>query len=180
MSHRMFLDRKSTTFLILADQVLPKIGRIREDLERYIGELPVLEFVHEILSKELSEEQAYDSDSESLAITEIEAYEDVEVLAKRLIDDLDSLPWSYTFTIKFHEELSEAFLPLLNNNDISDNLRIFQPDGIFEKSYPLTTGTKELDRTRLGLGLLSFVTDEKWDAESLYIQFKYDGFVGVL
>lgn len=88
------------------------------------------------------------------------------------------MPWNYSFTIKFHKEITEPFLPLLNNKITSNYCSFVQPDEEFEGSFPLTTGSEEKDRSRLGLGLLFIFTDQKWEPDTLYIQFKNDGFVG--
>jgi hypothetical protein len=60
INNKQFIDRGSTEGFIIANNVLPKHGPVREKLNSYIGELPLYDFLYGLLSKELNEEQTYD------------------------------------------------------------------------------------------------------------------------
>ena len=180
VSNRMFMDRRSAIHLFLAEEVIPGTGNIKINLERFIGESPVFDFVYETLAKELHENQKFDPEVGDLNLRELEGYEDSEQTAARLVDELESLPWRYTFTIKFHKEISEALLPIISVNNLGGSIRIATIDDAFEELYPLVSGIESRDRSIAGGGLLSLFTakENKWDKGSLCIQFEQDGFVG--
>src|SRR3990167_3309463 len=78
VNNKSFLDLQSTGGLILASNPLPKHGLILERLETYIGEWPLYDFLYGYLSKELHEEQEYDSSVPVCRLTDIEKYTDAE------------------------------------------------------------------------------------------------------
>ncbi len=179
VNNRMFLDGRSAMPLLLAEKVIPNQGGIREKLNQYISESPIFDFVYESLSKELYERQEYDPETKELKLIEIEGYENPRLTAKRLVDEFDTLPWKYSFTIKFGNELSTLFADLIGCYQLSDSLRLIRPNEDFEKSYPLRSGIEARDRSLFGeLGLPSMFSPPQWDRSSSYLQIEADGFVG--
>lgn len=178
---RMFLDRTSVIDLYKADEVIPIKGEIRKNIEGFISESPVFDFVYETLAQELTENQKYDSAVGSLKLTELEGFEDPKQTAKRLVEELESLPWKYTFTFNFHKELSEKLLPVIEVNNLGNNIRIAQIDVAFEERYPLVSGIKARDQSIAGGGIASLLArpiENKWEQGTLCMQFEQDGFIG--
>lgn len=182
VNNNMFLDRKSSYRLFLAEDSLPKKGALKNQLEKYIGEFPLFEFLSESLSRELYENQKYDSNSPSAKLTEINGYEDSEALTKRLIESFSTLPWEYTLTIKFENDFGELFCKKIKNFSVSDSIQLSCPDEEFKNRFPLVSGNEARDRSLLGgnlLGLgLRIPTPQEWDENAIYFQVKVDGFIG--
>jgi hypothetical protein len=143
-----------------------------------VGEAPVVDFTYENLSRELRETQEYNSEVASQKLVELSEYSDTKRVAARIVDQLESLPWKYTVTIQFHKELSQTLLPLVQERAVGDTIRVAQVNSEFEDKFPLTSGIKARDQSIQRRGLLSIVTDNKWDADLLCLQFKIDGFIG--
>lgn len=182
VNNNMFLDRKSSYRLFLAEDSLPTKGTIKNQLGKYIGEFPLFEFLSESLSRELYENQKYDPDRPSAKLTEIEGYEDPVTLAKRLIESFSTLPWEYTLTIKFENDFGELFCNTIKKFSVSDSIQLSCPDEEFKNSFPLASGNEARDRSLLGGGLLGLglgiFTPQKWDENATYFQVKVDGFIG--
>jgi hypothetical protein len=181
VSNRKFLDRKSAIYLFFAEKVLPESGDLKINLARFIGESPVYDFIYETLVRELSEQQKYDSESVNLELTKLAEYENPEVVATRLVQDFESLPWQYTFTITFHKEISESLLSSIVSKNLSRYMRISRIDESFSKNYPLNSGIEERDRSLAGRSLLSALLipiENEWEKDSLCLQFTQEGFVG--
>lgn len=93
VNNKMFLERESCIRLVSVEESLPKKGLLKDQLEKYINEFPLYEFLNEALSKELYETQKYDKDLASVKLIEIEGYKDPLVVAERLIESFITLPW---------------------------------------------------------------------------------------
>ncbi|MDR4498436.1 MAG: HEPN domain-containing protein [Candidatus Scalindua sp.] len=179
IKNNFFLDRQSTDGLFEVSDILLKHGPIVERLESYIGELPLYEFLCSYLSKELTEEQEYNSSISVSKLTDIEKYSNVVETAERLIETFDSLPWKYVFTLKFKQFLSPIFEEASNRYQLSDTISLTKPDAQLNNEYPLQLGIKASDN-ELGLirGFLARESDEWWDKDFVYLQFVFEGFVG--
>lgn len=177
VTHRQFLERSSTVMLLLADGALPETGPVRQQLERYIGELPFTHFATELLSKNLFEKGKYDSSSEPLSLTEIPEHLDPKELANYLVDEFESLPWSYSLTIELGGDIGKLFAKSLPTFAISDFMRLITPNEKFAALFPLKSGVEAID-TSLGGGILGFLPPPKWNPESTYLQVDIEGFIG--
>ena len=51
--NKLFIDPKSALLFQLAESVPPERGKIKEELEKYINENPVSNFLYEYLSEKL-------------------------------------------------------------------------------------------------------------------------------
>ncbi len=180
VSNGKYLDRKSAFCLFLAENILPGTGKTKNNIERFISESPVFDFVYETLTQELSENQEYDSEAIDMGLCELAEYSDPEQTAARIINDLDSLPWEYIFSISIHKELSEILIPIIGRIDLGSNIRISKIGEDFEEKYSLNSGIKSRDQSIAGGGLLSLLSskENKWDENSICIQFDQSGFVG--
>jgi len=176
--NRMFLDRKSTNMLMLAESALPERGPIKDRLEQYISESPVFDFVYESLSKELYEGQKFDSESALIPLPEIDGFSDPKVVAERLISDLDSLPWSYTLTIKLDNDLGELLGSTIKEHSICDFIKITTPTDDFANKFPLQTlQARGLSGWSL-LSLSALNAQQQYDQSSAYLQVEVKGFIG--
>lgn len=180
VKNKMFLDRASCIGLIDAESILPKSGDIKLKLQSCIGELPLFEFIYETLSRELSENFGYDSDIPILKLSEIEGYEDLQEVSNRLIDEFDSLPWRYIFSIELNSDLSKLFQENIGNFDISDVMVIRKSDIDFSEKYPPMSGINRRDDSISGngAGALFLSTENSWSTSGAYFQMESDGFVG--
>lgn len=181
INHRMFVDLGVENFLRLypAEQALPERGEIRDKLSTYIGEFPLVKFVIDIISEELSDLDDYRSEEPKIKLTEIPGYEDPDVTAASLVERFDSLPWKYTLTIKFPDNISTFFAGFIDKFELSPQLRIVGPGMSLDENYPLTSDNKARERRIRGTtALLLLPGPVQWDEEATYLQIEAEGFVG--
>lgn len=150
VENNMFLQQGGRAGLYKADQVLPATGKVRECLERYVNEFPVVEFVTDVLTDELYQLGKYNSDLPVRPLTDIEGYGDPRATAERLVDLLDSLPWRYALTL---ELVGLSALPIQGIVDLSPTVRIVRPDESFLARYPLRIDDEARRRRIHGTGL---------------------------
>lgn len=175
VQNRMFLNLKSAFILKSAESILPQTGSIKERLEQYISETPILDFVSERLSQELWENQQYDPQALTLPLTEIASYNDPNLTANRLIQDFESLPWEYTLSVKFENDFGELFARTIKEYQISNMITLVSPEDDYYKEYPLES-EEGRNRNLLAGPLLLFPL--KWDQMSSYFQVTISGFIG--
>ncbi len=169
---------KSTVGFLIAGEPLPKHGSSIEKLESFIGERPFYDFLFGYLSKELQEQQDYDSAVPVCKLVELEQYSNVSGTAHRLVELFDTLPWLYKFSIKFKSFLSAIFPESTNRFEISETMSLVKPDDKFFEEYPLQSGIGGRDRYLFGGIYLPFFDPKEWDRESVYLQISTSGFVG--
>jgi hypothetical protein len=180
VKNRMFLERKSTVGLLSSEQILPKTGPIQNKLKEYVSETPLFDFLYETLSRELYENQKYDSEATLIKLSEVEGYQDLSAKAQRLIDDFNSLPWDYSLTIKLDNDFGELFSQSIKQFTVCDNIRLTTPDENFSTTYALQSGIESRDHSLSGrLGLSSILSTEKWDRGRTYFQIFVKGFIGI-
>lgn len=180
VKNKMFVERSSCFDLVSADSILPTSGDIKSTLQSSIGELPVFEFIYETLSRELTEKFGYDSDIPLSKLTDIDGYQDTTEVARRLVDEFDSLPWRYIFSIELNNDMAKLFQEILCSFDISQSMAIRKSDDDFSSTYPPMSGVEKRDKSISGngIGLLSLFTEHSWNASGAFLQIKNDGFVG--
>ncbi|WP_199195431.1 hypothetical protein [Photobacterium sp. GB-210] len=180
VKNRMFVERMSCIDLVKADSILPNSGNIKSTLQSSIGELPVFNFIFESLSRELTENFGYDSKTPISKLTDIDGYQDTTEVSRRLVDEFNSLPWRYIFSIELNSDMAKLFQESLGNFDISESMAIRKSDDNFSLIYPPMSGIEKRDESISGngLGLLSIFTEHSWNASGAFIQIKNDGFVG--
>jgi hypothetical protein len=99
------------------DSVLPESGSTRDFLEQYIGETPTFRFMVDTLAKELEENLQYKSDAASTPLTNLEGYKDTRAIARRLVDDFESLPQEYSLTISFTNDFDSCLRKFLTSTN---------------------------------------------------------------
>ncbi|WP_438393630.1 hypothetical protein [Caballeronia sp. DA-9] len=174
--NRMFLGSGASDRLIGLDAILPQTGKVQEALKKYIGESPFVDFVSETLSRELFEQQVYES-GEVKPLSEIEPYADLGSLASRLVTEFNSLPWQYTVTAALPAAFSRLFCEHVGQFDISDTISIRKGESLKDE-FPLISGIAKRDEAIAGGGLLSSQTPAEWKNDTAYLQIRIAGFCG--
>jgi hypothetical protein len=177
VKNRMFLDRRTAVMLLLADGTLPHSGVLHRNLQQYIGEMPFADFAIELLSQKLLREQEYDSGVEAISLSEIAGYEDVNAVAKYLVNEFDSLPWKYSLSIEVGNDFGELFAKTLGSLEICDSVKLIAPNDEYAKLFPLESGIEGIDRSLSG-SLLNLFSKHKWNTNTAYLQIVTNGFIG--
>ena len=183
VKHGMFIDRLSAVRLVSGDSVLPQKGKLHDQLIDYIDEFPLTDFVLETLRIELWELDRFASDSLKAKLSTIEGYYDSSLIAMRLIESFDSLPWRYRFTFALPEQLS-GLLPLdVNEVPLSSTVRLIRATDGFAQEFPLVAEHKRRQQRMKGdtgglLSALLFDEPPTWNVETPYLQVLTEGFVG--
>lgn len=177
VNNKKFLKRESTAGFLIANESLPEHGPIIDELNSIIGEWPLYDFLYGYLSKELNDQQEYSSEDPLLKINEIDEYSDIEATAHRLVEEFNSLPWKYRFTIDIKSSLAPYFFDNAVFN-ITDTIRIIKPDESFSTEHPLESPDGRSSRGLRGLAMLGSYMPREWKDDSLYLQIDSDGFIG--
>lgn len=178
VTNKKYLKRESTAGILAVSEALPSHGEIVNVLHNIIGEWPLYDFLYGLLSKELNDNQKYDTDSPVLKLTDLDEYSDADATADRLLDEFESLPWKYKFTVDIKTSLSTLFNEETSSFQVSDSISVIQPDDEFKEAHPLDKLEGGNKRNLLGLGLLGSFMPHEWDNDTLYLQFLTEGFVG--
>ncbi len=178
----MFLDRESQVpALLAANQVLPKTGRLRDQLVAYVDEYPILDFVGETLSTELLERDQYLRDTPSIKLIDIEGYGDTQKVAQSLVERFESLPWQYTLSVELPADVSAVFSRLGAEFPLSDQMRLVCPTADFIARYPLKSKDENRHKrihARGGTLLGGPPADPEWNGGSVYLLVDTEGFIG--
>jgi hypothetical protein len=182
VEHRTFLERQSTFPLILIEDILPQTGRLKESIEGYISETPLYDFLFGTLSRELYENQEFDSETPLINLTDIPGYQNALSVAERLISDFESLPWEYSLSIKFDNDFGDMFARSVGEFVLGDYAKLIAPKDQFVEQFPILSGIEKRDRNLFGgstlLTVLKGIEPEEWDRSSTYLQIKVNGFIG--
>lgn len=173
VSHGQFLDRASAVGLEGADKILPNPGEARSRLIEYIGEQPFYDFVYESIARELLDKCQYNSDEGLIEICSIDLFFNSREVASRLVNQFDSLPWTYTISVGIPESAIKQGI----NFSISDSIKITKGGEALLESFPLETGNEKVDSRIHRIGLLSIVGGKTWPDGSV-LQVTVPGFVG--
>jgi hypothetical protein len=177
----MFLDYASSVdALAAAEDALPEHGPVKNQLISYVDEYPITEFVRNWLTIELYELDRYRGDSPPHSLLEIPEFADAHALADRMISELESLPWRYTFTLKLPAAASSAFpIPFVEHR-FSTNMRLVRAGESFTKEYPLNSDHEGRQKRIHGGGSVLFPKAQQieWEERAVYLQIEAEGFVG--
>ncbi len=177
--HQNLLDHESTSNVLACEKILPTTG-LRDKLEDYIGSTPIYEFLFITISKELSESYEYTEESAPKPLSEVKGYEDTNSVAKRLVEQFNSLPWEYTISIQLNECLKNLLTDFAPFAKFCKIINLVQPTPEFMKTYPLKSGIKRRDE-QIGIGnvglFFSFNNVEPWDQKIPCIQIVTQGFI---
>lgn len=176
VANKRYLDRKSMIFVFLAEESLPDKGKIKEQLDNFLSETPLYDFIYETLSSELQQKFNYDPELPEAHLISLEGYRRPRRLALRLVEEFDKLPWNYMLTIKLGDEISSSLGSLVGDCQLTKNLWLVRPTKEWDKKYPL--------KSSKGSGLMSIASllsssaKAEWEKDKLYFQLEVDGFVG--
>lgn len=170
----MFVDVTAIPEFIAADKVIPATGPVRNNLNTFVGEQPILSFVLSEVNDELRRLNKFLADTPAVKLTEISGFEDPLAAAGRLVSKLESLPRHYSFSFRLQDELS-ALLGEKTEKNIGDRLRLVRPDKALIEKYPLFEPDPQDGFARALLGTL---TKDAWDQSAVYLQLTIDGFAG--
>lgn len=177
----MFIERASTLGLAVADLALPQTGKLRDRLIDYVGEFPFANFVTETLGLELWELDKYQSEVDTVKLIEIPGYEDPNLVALRLLQQFQTLPWNYKLSFQLPQQLSTLLPENVEEFALSPAMKMVRATGAFEAQFPLVTDhQKRQERVRGGGGLLSLLSTEPpiHTRGVLYLQIDAEGFIG--
>jgi hypothetical protein len=181
--NKMFLEIESAyDGLSIAEQALPQ--NIKNQLEQYISENPLFNFIYKTLSRELYETQKYDPKIHLVKLTEIEGYQDPTAVAARLVESFDSLPWEYFLTIEFENDFGELFCKAIKQYSICDSIRLATAGQGLKDNFPLQSGIEARGSLSSGgilgsaLGTLPVITPQEWEENTTYFQVRVSGFIG--
>lgn len=181
VSNRIFLDRFSIWRLLLAEAVLPG-GKTRTTIEKYVNEMPLVDFVYGTLSRELHEFEDYETDGPVRELVTFAPYRDMNAVAARLVAEFESLPWEYRVTTQLSNDFSALFAKSIKEFSLSDSVRLITPTDKTIEEFPLQSGIEKRDReisgTSLAVLMLGLPKAEEYNQASTYLQVKVTGFIG--
>jgi hypothetical protein len=176
VKHGMFLDRGPNVSLVVADYHIPKASPVKKELENFVDEFPLVDFVIETLGRELYDRDQYVKDVELGPLTEIEGYEDAEATSERLLGEFQTLPWEYILSLKLPNNVPH-YAPK-EDFQVSDDVWLRRGGGGLEAQAPLENLPDNVAKRIAGRGLLSLIgTGPKWDADAVYLQLHVLGFI---
>lgn len=181
VNNDVFLQFDSTLDLSLADEILPKSGSIKDKLNKYIGDIPLFDFLYDTIGRDIYENGTYNSDNNDSLLTEISGYSDVKPKAEQLISEFKSLPWQYAVSFELNNNLGKPVRQSIGEHKLSDHARLVCPYSDFDSQYPLKSGIKGRDEWLFrgsGLGLRSIMGSYKWNEDTTYLQLETQGFIG--
>lgn len=179
VKHGMLLQHISVFFAAYkANECLPT-GKMYDTLVDYVDDFPLIEFVTEILRRELNENLPYKPDeTEPRSLIEIEGYADPHEAAERIVSKLISLPWDYTISLILPDKIMPA--SILTEGPVefgSGRIRNF--DLLMDQQFPLTHPNSKIENIREpGIASLLTNNNRSWE-RSLYIQQEEKGFIGL-
>lgn len=174
----IFLDVKSAWGLrVAADKVLPTRGKVHDKVQEYIGEHPLFCFVYDTLSRDLSKSGSYSSEKAATPLQNLPNYTDLEAVAGRLVDDFESLPWSYLISFELPKSVGEPIRTAMGSYPLTSSLRVVTPNENYDSVYPMPPGIEEMGG---GLAAAFFrgISTLRWNKETAYIQIDTEGFIG--
>lgn len=192
VNNKVFLNFDSILNLVGSDEILPKIGTVRNTLNKFIKEeLPLFYFLYESIGRDIYENGTYDSEAKESFLKELLSYDDLKAKAKQLIEEFNTLPWNYLISYELNANIGKQFRQSIGDHNLSQNTALACPSSTYDQIYPLQSGIKQRDkeffsdpRSDLGLrGLAYLPTDvskplNKWNQTTAYLQVKTEGFIG--
>lgn len=173
----MFLDYATTSGLSKLDKILPESSAFQNRINRIVSDEPVSDFVADRLAEQLDQTQQYDADLKRQPLVELEEFQNAAGVASELVDEFESLPWSYACFVRLPFELSESFRPALNSTafELSDQLSLVEPDDDHSFRFP-DPPNHSSGKSLWGLGDLS--NPVEWSQKCLYVRGDVSGYIG--
>ncbi len=154
VDYKTFLVTESTFPLLEHENLLRLPGDKMKMLVEIIDDYPFYSFVYQRLSKKLYYNK-YNSESIGENLSAIEGFEDIDSVATTLVEEFDSLPWEYTLTIPLQSQISDALLPVFENNlKMCDDFHLVIKDDKYEIIYP-SNDTRDDNYLPAGIRMLA-------------------------
>ncbi|MFP8487926.1 hypothetical protein ACKGJO_02415 [Gracilimonas sp. Q87] len=158
------------------DRILPENDEFQNRLYNWVGENPLSSFIFGNIQDRLDSNFEFDSESPLQSLNELEGFENLQVLAEELIDDFNSLPYTYSLFLKLPRSVSTRFIHAMDDTEyiLSDSLSLVSPDEDFNTSFP-NPPAHNPSKSFISLDFLDKKTE--WDSDDLYIRFEVEGFI---
>jgi len=164
-----------------ANETLPQTGKFHDELVEYIDDLPLAEFVVEQLRRDISESDqiSFDQDSPTQSLCDLPGFEDIPLVASRLIDAFVTLPWRYSLTLELSNRVFPEKLFESGTLSIGQTGRLTWPDLLFGEQYPLDHDNPKIKSrlSRSGFGLL--LGPPSWKQDRPCYQHDDIGYIGI-
>jgi hypothetical protein len=180
----IFLDRgQAYSLLQSVEKILPTKGPLRDELVSYVDELPITEFVTDTLSEELQGAE-YVSEGSHQKLTQIVGFEDPAVVARRLIEGLESLPRNYKLSILMPAELSTIMQTEQSRLELTGEISLVRGGPELNELCPMPAPSEEMEPGVLsglfGHGSHSLLNSKpRWEDGAIYLQIDKIGFIGL-
>jgi hypothetical protein len=159
------------------DNVLPP--KERDKLESYVGHDAFATFVNAWLYRDLKETFDYKPDAEPLPLIQLSGFEDSNAVAKRLVGDLCTLPWSYAITIRLPGEIGKILAKAKSAFNVADHIIITTPDDKFDSEFPFVGWGSSSNNSEFTLGILgNMLNSPTWEKDVAHLQIHVKGFIG--
>lgn len=183
IDNNVHLNYKSTLGLEVLDSIPPKTGSIRKQLDEYVGERSLSTFIYETLSREISENNSFDSETKGVALNTVTTYTDLKNVAERLLEQFINLPSEFLVSFRLPSSISKNLkIGIEKQLEFNDSIRLVIPDVTYNDNYELQSGIEGRDTGLFGSYWIfeNLERDKRleWDSDSVYIQFEEQGFVG--
>ncbi|WP_250633507.1 HEPN domain-containing protein [Pinirhizobacter soli] len=175
VTNNSFLESIPTQRREALDKALP--NKTRKDLENYIGEFPLSDFLEGALARDLQITQKFELDVHNIPLDKIKGFEDIDRLAKIYLSEFEALPAIYMFTFPLSKAIGDAIRPLGDRIDLTENIAIVFAKEDFRDIFPLSYKPWE---TPTIAGIVDLVTNRvgEWSNSIPYMQIRGEGFVG--
>lgn len=173
--HNIIVDHKSCHGLRIMEASLPDKGKLKEQLDTYIGEEPLFTFTIDYLERELRILNSYDEDSPPVDLKTMKGFEDEFVTTKRILEAFKLLPYDYKASFKIGKDFNNHFKQL-NNYRLSETADISIVDQEYNKAFPIK-GEYIYSAQRVLIPLLNLPILVNWQLGETYIHLNVRGYV---
>lgn len=162
-----------------ADDALPQSGPLREELETYLGERPMFNFLTSMVDLELTHKHKWVTESPELALSELDGFKDPEAKARDLVNELESLPWKYTLSIELPPMISLFKADFMRGFSISEGINVSEKKELLDKNFPIKNEQPFSDFNEIANAFLQEPKRKSvgWKNNISYMQIEVEGFV---
>lgn len=172
-----FVNSRSMFNLFDIDKIIENKSTAKELLP-IVGDNPLYHFVSETINRDVRNTQDYES-GKNLSLSELTPFSDASNYARKIIEDLCSLPWSYTFTLRLPKDLHPLLDQAKDEAVISTSMRLVRTTSDFALQFPLESKVARRNEVGgiLGMTILGLSKPE-WTEGDVVLQLQEKGFVG--
>lgn len=172
-----FVNSRSMYSLFEVDRIIDN-KQASKELAQIVGDNPLYHFVSETINRDVRNTQDYES-GKDVSIVELAPFSDPAAYAAKIIQDLKSLPWSYTFTLRLPKDLHSLLDNAKSEAVISTSMRLIRVTPEFARQFPLESKVERRNEVGgiLGMTILGHSKPE-WTEGEVVLQLQEKGFVG--